>query len=381
VASPWRAGGRWGTRRNRLLAALSVVVIGLVAASALVLRPSPSASSGRQLASGHNRAPATSKTVHHGAHAPAGVRGGANRLDHGVVVTGTVGPAANDGTGIPPGFVPEPLPAGVTEVTATMKVGQLVRTYETFRPSKAPSSRIPALVVLHGSGVPLWLEVERDGLLPLVAQGKLVLVYPDGYLRTWNAGVCCGAAALAGVDDVGFISQVVDVVARTKNVSTVDLAGFSNGGRMAYRMVCTDPRLVKAFVVIDAVAAMDCAPGRAVPLLQIDGTQDAIVAYDSGDTPHVVGSFVEPSATQQAAAWSRRDGCSGDVTSRSMGNMELLAWLHCADGTAVQFATYVGLEHGWPQGGPGTPSAADELWSFINNPLSVPPPGTLPAHL
>ncbi|MGH2719760.1 MAG: alpha/beta hydrolase family esterase [Actinomycetota bacterium] len=368
-------------RRNRVLASIAVAVVALLISSILLFKSSPPSNSSRLLASGHKR-PATTKIVHHGDHAPASGRGASDRSkSHFGSVTGTVAPGANDSAGLTEGFSPEPLPAGVTEVTSTMKVGQLLRSYETFKPSKAPSGKVPALVVLHGSGVPLWLEVERDGLLPLVASGKATLVYPDGYLRTWNAGVCCGAAAYAGVDDVGFITQVIDAVARNQLVSDVDLAGFSNGGRMAYRMVCTDPRLVKAFVVVDAVAAVDCAPGPAVSLLQIDGTQDGIVAYDSNDAPHVVGSFVEPTATQQVASWSRRDGCSGDITSRTMGDLNLIAWLDCTNGTAVQFATYEGLPHGWPQGGPGTPSAAAELWSFVNSPVSVPPPGTLTAPI
>lgn len=378
-------------RRSRVLAAIAAVVLCLLAAAVIALRTSAPPRSSRLLASGHKR-PTTTKVVHHGDHAPASGRGASSRssshlggvtgtVDAGDGADGAVPPDFTDNSGLSEGFSPEPLPAGITEVTSTVKVGQLTRTYETFKPSKAPSGKIPALVVLHGSGVPQWLELERDGLLPLVSSGRAVLVYPDGYLRTWNAGVCCGAAALAGVDDVGFITHVVDTVEHNPAVGPVSLAGFSNGGRMAYRMVCTDPRLVKAFVVVDAVAAVDCNPGPAVSLLQVDGTRDAIVAYDSADAPHVVGSFVEATATEQAAAWSRRDGCTGQVTSRTMGSLELLAWLHCADGTAVQFATYQGQAHGWPQGRQGTPSAADELWSFINNPLSVPPAGTLTAHI
>ena len=378
MASPRWARGRWGTRLSGVLVVVAAAVLGVVLASSGLFRSSPPAGSGRKLASGLHR-PSTTRTVHH--YGDSGRDGSIRPALDTAGVTGTVLPDTGEGAEIQPGFSPQPLPAGVTEVTATMRVGALDRTYETFKPTKAPSGKVPVLVVLHGNGTPLWLEIERDGLLPLVSSGRAILVYPDGYLRSWNAGVCCPPAAPANVDDVGFITQVIDTVAHNKSVSAVDLAGFSNGGRMAYRMVCTDPRLVKSFVVVDAVQAVDCTPGRAVSLLQIDGTEDGIVAYDSADTPHAIGSFVELTATQQVAAWSRRDGCSGDVTSRAMGKLELLAWLHCADGTAVQFATYQGQAHGWPQGMPGTPSAADELWSFVNNPQSVPAPGALPAHL
>jgi polyhydroxybutyrate depolymerase len=288
---------------------------------------------------------------------------------------------ASIGDGSAPGTVILPIPAGVTEVTGTMTVGALTRVYEVFEPTTLPTASVPALVVLHGRGVSLNLEVSRDGLLPLVAQGKAILVYPLGYGRSWNAGVCCGPAQVAGVDDVGFLTRVVQTFAHEHSVSGVYLAGFSNGGRMAYRVVCADPTLVKVFVVIDAVPSITCAPGRPVSLLQIDGTADRVVSYDASLPPHVFGSFVEPSATAEVAAWSRRNGCTGQMTSRAMGILEVAVWTHCSGGTAVEFATYEGVGHEWFPGTASTPSAADQLWAFVNAPQSVPAPGILPPRV
>ena len=270
-------------------------------------------------------------------------------------------------------------PGGVTQTTGTVQVGSLEREYVEYAPMRPVSPHIPALVVLHGRGVSLRAEVARDDLLPLVDQGKTLLVYPVGYEHSWNAGMCCGPAYAAGVDDLGFVTRVVEQLARDRRVTAVYLAGFSNGGRMAYRVVCADPTLVRAFVVVDAVASDNCRTSLPVSLLQVDGTRDSIVSYDTSVAPRQHGAFAELSATAQVASWVRRDGCSGQVTNRTLGTLQLAAWLHCRNATAVQFLTYEGAGHEWPPGGPATPSASQELWSFVNNVGGIPaqPPAVL----
>ena len=257
---------------------------------------------------------------------------------------------------------------GMTQVTETVTVGLLHRSYVVFSPTHPRSARIPALVVLQGRGEPLWMEEARDGLLPLVSSGRALVVYPIGIGRSWNAGVCCGVAHLDGVNDMQFLTGVLASVGGARSVSSVFLTGFSNGGRMAYRLVCADPRAVSAFAVVDAVSSMGCPAGPPVSLLQVDGTRDGFVAYDSSQRPHVVGGFVDPTAVGQVAQWVQRDGCLGGGVTATAGLLRLHAWTRCAGGTDVQFATYEGERHFWPQGGPGTPSAATEVWSFFRDP-------------
>lgn len=345
---------RWWTGLSVGAVALLFVLAGTLASSAITEVPARSSAS---------RGPQTSHVGRRAIEPP-----GAHISRTSAAHTGTAGR----------GPASLALPAGVSEVTQTMVAGGVARTYNIFRPSAAAAAtKLPAIVVLHGRDVTLALEVARDGLLPLVAAGKAVVVYPIGYGRSWNAGVCCGVAQLAGINDVAFVSRVVTVLAGTHGVGEVTLAGFSNGGRMAYRMVCTDPGLVKTFVVVDGVPSTPCAAGRAVSLLQVDGTADTIINYDGSRPPKVFGTFVEPSATAEVAAWLRRDGCTGASANRQMGTLQVSVWAHCAGGTAVQFDTYVGFGHGWPPGGPGTPSAADQLWAFVTHPRGIPAPGTL----
>lgn len=63
--------------------------------------------------------------------------------------------------------------------------------------------------------------------------------------RAWNAGICC---ALALRNDVGYLVDVVHAVAAAVPVdlSRVYVVGFSNGGMMALRAVCSAPAVFAA---------------------------------------------------------------------------------------------------------------------------------------
>lgn len=260
-------------------------------------------------------------------------------------------------------------PVGVTH---SVTVGGQARIYVVFRPPHPLSAQVPALVVLHGRDEPLPMEERRDGLLGLADQGRAVVVYPSGYRESWNAGACCGPAQRMGMDDLGFITRVIAEVRKDPLVGPVILAGFSNGGRMVYRVACSRPDLVSAMVVVDAVDTAACPAERPVSLLQMDGTRDPFVAYDASVAPHVAGGFVEPSAVAQVVAWRHRDACGDAATTTVAGSLRLQVWASCAAGTTVQFATFDGMGHEWPPGEAGTPSGADLLWAFVTAGTATP---------
>ena len=67
----------------------------------------------------------------------------------------------------------------------------------------------------------MYGERERSYLLHVPAH----VAYPNGSSRwwserllTWNAGDCCGFAAEAGVDDVGFAWAVIEDVAEVADL-------------------------------------------------------------------------------------------------------------------------------------------------------------------
>jgi len=302
-------------------------------------------------------------------HGPPPRRGLARHLP---AVTSTAVPAGSV-VGRAPGPPPIPsLPDGVTPTTASITEGTTVRTYDLFSPPEG-TGRVPVLVVLHGRKTSLRLEESRDGLVQLAHQGKATVVYPAGYGQSWNAGACCGPAQAAGVDDLSFLTDLIRNVGSRPDVSVVYLVGYSNGGRMAYDLVCAHPKLVSSFVVVAAVPVVACAPGAPVSLLEMVGSVDPILAYDAKAPRLHINGYPEPTVTDQVALWRKRDGCTIKASSQTTGTFLLQTWSHCNGGSVVALGTYEGAGHAWPTGGGGVPSAADVLWRFLTAPRATIP--------
>jgi polyhydroxybutyrate depolymerase len=257
--------------------------------------------------------------------------------------------------------------AGFTETTETATIAGLARTYVMFVPVHPVAVRIPALVVLHGLGVTPDEEADRDGLIPLAFAGDAELIYPAGFEQSWNGGSCCGSAQTAGIDDVTFVATLLRQAQANPALSGPYLLGYSNGGKVAFRVACTDPSLLAGLISVHAVPGTACQPGAPVSLLQVASRKDPRVTYDSTTAPHVVGGFREATVIAQVAAWRERDACAGAAPAgRTTGGLTTQTW-HCSAATSVELATYAEGDHTWPSGGNGTPSAAEVVWAFVTS--------------
>jgi polyhydroxybutyrate depolymerase len=229
------------------------------------------------------------------------------------------------------------------------------------------AARIPALVVLHGLGVTADQEAERDGLTPLAFAGDAELIYPAGFEQSWDGGSCCGPAQTAGVDDVSFVATLLRQAQANPALSGSYLLGYSNGGKVAFRVACADPSLLTGLISVHAVPGTACQAGAPVSLLQVANRKDPRVTYDSTTAAHVVGGFREATVVAQVAAWRSRDACDGTAPlGKTSGGLTTQTW-HCRAATRVELATYADGDHTWPTGGNGTPSAAEVVWAFVTS--------------
>jgi polyhydroxybutyrate depolymerase len=95
---------------------------------------------------------------------------------------------------------------------------------------------IPLVIVLHGFGAGGYTQAAYFGLASLVEEKKFLLVAPDGTpdskgRRFWNAVDTCCDFDKTGVDDVKYITGLVDEIATkwTVDRKRVFLVGHSNG--------------------------------------------------------------------------------------------------------------------------------------------------------
>jgi polyhydroxybutyrate depolymerase len=259
-------------------------------------------------------------------------------------------------------------------------VDGLRRGYLVVRPRTPAPEPMPVVVLLHGRNMTPADMLRKAGVLRL---RDVVLVAPAGYGRSWNAGDCCAAARRARVDDVAFVSDVVARVLADEpgaDPRQVYLVGYSNGGRMAYRMACQRPGLFAAVAAVEAVPMYGCRTiGRPVPLLVIASTGDPLLRLTPDAPPRRIEGSLQPSVAEAVATWRRLDGCTGEPVRRVVGNLTAQAWTTCRGGSRVQLDLYRGGGHAWPVGSRATPGALTEIWSFVH-PDPVASPSPTPPH-
>jgi polyhydroxybutyrate depolymerase len=259
-----------------------------------------------------------------------------------------------------------PLPAGWTSTTVPITVGGLARSYLLIRPQTTSTTPLPVLMELQGCCTTPTVEAQRSSFIDVT--GPAILIYPAGYQQSWNAGFCCRQAQADDVDDVAFLTSVVNqVLTDQPDAATgqVYLAGYSNGGRMALRMACAAPQLFTAVASYGAVNAAPCPDPAPVSLLEAAGTADPELTLGPGGAPRSVNGYTEPTVQEQVDQYRRADSCGTNPATRTQGNLISTTWTGCRSGNTVQLSLYQGGNHGWPQAGGGTPSAAQVMWSFF----------------
>ena len=198
-------------------------------------------------------------------------------------------------TAIPPTSAPSlptPIPRALPQ--ATIRVGNLDRTYLYYAPSNLPRNA-PLLFALHpdnrdGDGMRAATVYEFESLAD---HNGFIVVYPNGYPKGWNA--CekfkSSQAQTANTDDVGFVRALIAKFQSDYGINTsrVFAMGYSSGGDMAYRLALEMPDEITAVAAIGANLPtddnFDCrASGKPIPVLIMHGTSDSINPYNGGVT-------------------------------------------------------------------------------------------------
>lgn len=247
-------------------------------------------------------------------------------------------------------------------------VGKDVRTFLVHVPREPRRNRIgltepfPLVILLHGSGADGETIRKQSGFDSLADAFHVVSVYPDGatavfnYGSDWNAGTCCGAPARDHIDDLGFIRAAIAEVSGHASIDPhrVYVAGFSDGGRMAYYVGCSDAVHIAAIGAVSGSLTDDhCHPSRPIPVIAIHGTADKDVGYleKTMTQPRTALGPAFSSFPPALAFWAAEDGCQNPVTRRISANVSRTVFRRCS-GADVMLYTIAGGQHAWPGGTP-----------------------------
>lgn len=242
----------------------------------------------------------------------------------------------------------------------------------------------PLVVSLHGGGGNMHYQATESyyHLISKSDQAGFIAVFPNGYSRlrsgkfaTWNAGICCGKARDAQVDDVGFIQKVVADIQTKANIDPkrIYANGMSNGGTMAYRLAC---ELTDTFAAIAAVAGTDgtqhCSPSKPVAILHIHALDDERVLFNggSGVKSQTHADFVSVPNTIQK--WVQLNACNPSPQRvLTVSGAYCDVYNTCQHNTQVKLCVTETGGHAWPggskvRGGAGATAinANDIVWAF-----------------
>ncbi len=230
----------------------------------------------------------------------------------------------------------------------------------------AAQAKWPLVLVLHGYGAQGALQDAYLGVSARATAYGFVAVVPEGTQdpagnQFWNAIPACCDFAKSGVDDLGYLTGLVDeAIAKLRvDPQRVYVVGHSNGGFMAQRLACERADKFVAFASIAGSAQADagtCKPSAPVAALFIHGTKDATVSYAGSSSGNSSGPLkvAYPGAEELASRWRTLNGCSAQAVVGSpldhdtqVSGPETLptAWTGCQGASRVDLWTMTGSAH------------------------------------
>jgi polyhydroxybutyrate depolymerase len=277
----------------------------------------------------------------------------------------------------------------------------LRRSYLVHVPPQAAAGRpLPVVLNFHGAGSNAHVIRTYSRMDENADRHGYIAVYPNGSagfgtrFLTWNAGKCCGPAAMLQMDDVGFVLEVLDdLAARIRYDRTrVYATGLSNGAMMAYRIAAeASDRIAAVAGVAGTMALPRFAPTRPMPVLHIHSTHDHIARFDGGFGPpsSIADTRIYHAPVETLLErWVEHNACplkpaAVDAIAGLPGTPDeghaAIRRVHrpCRGGVEVVLWQLSGPGHVWPGGqrdylpalaGNATAviDANDEMWSFFS---------------
>ena len=268
------------------------------------------------------------------------------------------------------GMAAPPASAEPIDPPGTLTFGGLQRTYLVHAPAGQPNGLV---VNLHGAGMNGQQQAALTDYNTVADRFGFVVAYPDGIDTAWADGRGASLPDRQGVDDVGFLSVLIERLSHDYGVppGRVFVTGMSAGAFMANRLVCERADLVTAIAPVSGTlgAAMPCSPSRPVSVMAVHGTADPVVPYGGGVMNGRGGPSDIVSAPAMAERWREMDRCPGPLVNEPPTNAEVqeLTATGCAGNTEVTLVSINGGGHTWPAGRFSLPADVVGPTSFAVN--------------
>lgn len=235
-----------------------------------------------------------------------------------------------------------------------IEVEQQERTYSLYIPADLPKNA-PLLFVLHGYGSTNMDMMNNLGINELADQYGFIVCYPQGLKDKngnthWNDGL-----APSKVKDIVFLSELAIELQKKYGIDSqrVWTSGFSNGAFMSYKLISYRPDIFRAAASVAGIMSLESwlhrpSSGNPIPVLQIHGMNDEVVAHDASIGPFGNTNKLGPGLDTVMQYWSEYNSCvryedaplSEDATLRTFYTKE--------GDSPVQYVMIEDYGHSWP---------------------------------
>lgn len=224
-----------------------------------------------------------------------------------------------------------------TSYDSCIEVEGLQRCWNLQTPEVASDVDQPLVIDLHGFTSSPVRQKEISGFAELGETEGFIVAWPKGISTSWNAGqACCGVAVKSDIDDVAFLSEMIDKLVKDQTVDSkrIYLTGLSNGCAMSQRLASELSNKVTAVACMAHFLLTDISPDyKAIPIMQLHGTSDDIVPYSEAD--------------DNFQNWVSINGCEGfAVTKEGSSNKITSKYTQCDNDSEVVFITIKEGGHG-----------------------------------
>jgi polyhydroxybutyrate depolymerase len=247
--------------------------------------------------------------------------------------------------------------AGSRDRPGTLQFGGLNRTYRVHVP---PGPAAGLVLNLHGGGGTGVGQQSLSDFDAVADVDNLLVVYPDGYEKSWADGRGASPADRRHVDDVGFLVALTSRLVNDFGVAPghVFATGMSNGGFMVNKLGCDRADVFAAIAPVAGTLGVGvaCNPSRPVSVLAAHGTADPLVPFNGGAVHGRGGVSHSVSASGMVDKWRSLDGCQGEPSKQELpaaGDGTVVRRFDstaCAASTEVVFYRIDDGGHTWPGG-------------------------------
>ncbi len=219
----------------------------------------------------------------------------------------------------------------------SITIGDRTRHFLLHLPPE-PQGR-PLIIALHALGSNPQLMEATTYFSEMADKEGFIVIYPEGTkasetsLRSWNARFCCGDAQESGVDDIGFLSALIDLMLDRYQVNGILVTGFSNGGMMTHLAGIELSKKLTAIAPVAATVRKDIIerpPKCPIPVLMIHGSDDRLIPYDKRDDERFLP------VARVVDYWVRSNNCAPEPLIEESGPAMVERFLPAEGGAEVQ---------------------------------------------